>query len=104
MINFCWKKKINKKKFEEIIYEILENKQEKKDKKDEIFIDIDSPLFEIISKINNFGNNYTIYISQRNIDNSKNEYITIFDKLNKSNIKYLSIFYYANNNKIKPLI
>ena len=99
-------KKINKKSFEHIIYEILENKQIKGIYKgNETYINIDSPLFETISKLSHFEKNYTIYISQKNIDeyNLKNEYIKLFDKLNKSNIKYISIFYFSKNIRIKYL-
>ena len=48
-----------------------------------------------MSKTKYFENNYTIYISQTIIDeyNLKNDYIKFFGKLNKSNIKYSSIFY-----------
>ena len=98
---FLLEKKINKKEFENIIYEILENK--KKNENDKNFIYIDSPLFNIISKITNFEDKYIIYISEQKIDecNLKNEYIKLLDKLNKSNTKYLSIFYICNNNEIK---
>ena len=60
-------------------------------KLNESYINIDSPLFEIISKLSHFEKNYIIYISQKNIDkyNLINEYIKLFDKLNKSNIKYI---------------
>ena len=99
-------KKVNRKSLENLIYEIFENKQIKGIyKENENYINIDSPLFEIISKLSNFEINYTIYISQKNIDeyNLINEYIKLFDKLNKSNIKYISIFYLSDNNGIKYL-
>ena len=43
----------------------------------------------------NFGNIFTIHISQKIIDEYKweDEYIKLFDKLNNLNIKYSSIFY-----------
>ena len=61
---FILEKKINKKVFENIIYEILENKNEII-KENEKYINIDSPLFKIVSKLNHFENKYTVYISQK---------------------------------------
>ena len=74
-------------------------------KEHETYINIDSPLFEIISKISHFEKNYTIYISQKNIDeyNLINKYIKLFDKLNKLNIKFISIFYFSKDKEIKYL-
>ena len=72
---FILENKINKKLFEDLIYE---NKQIKEiNKENETYINIDSPLFEIISKLSHFEKNYTIYISQKNIDEYDliNEYI-----------------------------
>ena len=61
---FLLEKKINRKSLENLIYEILENKQIKGiNKENETYINIDSPLFEIISKLSHFEKNYTIYIS-----------------------------------------
>ena len=51
--NFILKNKLNKTKFEEIIYDIV-NSQKEIDKKN--YINIDSPLFEIISKTIVFEN------------------------------------------------
>ena len=67
----------------------------------EKLIDMESPLFEIISKTQNFENNYAIYISQENIDenNIKDDYKIKFDNLNKSNIEYSSIYFKFNNKK-----
>ena len=108
--NFLLKNKINKEKFENIIYDILNNKkinEENNIKKDsEILIDIESPLFEIISKTKIFENNYTIYISQKIIDKYKlkDYYKNYFDNLNKLNIKYASIYYsFYDKNKIDYL-
>ena len=100
--NFLLEKKLNKEKFGNIIYDIFENKkisennEENSIKKDsEILLDIESPLFEIISKTKTFENKYTIYISQKIIDKYKlkDYYKNYFDKLNKLNIKYTSIYY-----------
>ena len=94
---FLLEKKLNKGKFEKIIYDILENKkikdinEENNIKEDsEILIDIESPLFKIISKTKTFENFYTIYISQRIMDKYKlkDYYKNYFDNLNKLNIKY----------------
>ena len=97
---FLFENKLDKEKFQNILYEVLENKKYINEeitiiKGSDKFINIESPLFEKISKIKNFGNNYTINISQKNIDkyNLKDFYANIFEKLNKSNINYSSIFY-----------
>ena len=77
---------INKKSFENLLYEILENKQMKGIYgENQTYINIESPLFEIIWKLNYLEKNYTIYISHKNINefNLINEYIKLFDKLNK---------------------
>ena len=56
---------------------------------------MESPLFGIILKTKSFENNYTIFFSQKNIDENKlKDYYKIhFDNLNKINIKYSSIDY-----------
>ena len=75
--------------------------KEKKVKDNEKLINIESPLFEVLSKTRNFGKIFTIYISQKIIDKHKlkHEYKKFFDKLNKLNIEYESIFYdYKDNN------
>ena len=107
--------KLNKEIFEDILYEVLESKQIKDIDEEEVNninkdydkkININSPLFERISKTKMFEKNLSIYISQKK---SKNDYIKLFDKLNESNIKYSSIFYdiYYNamdeNNYLKEL-
>ena len=110
--NFIIDNKLNKEKIQDIIFEILENKKIKDIDEDDVniinekLINFDSPLFEIISKTKLFEKNFTIYISQKNIDDYKlkNDYIIFFDKLNKSNIKYSSLFYKFNDkNKINYL-
>ena len=100
---FIIEEKINKEKIENIIYDIFENKEIKdideedveKIKEKEKFINIESPLFKILSKTKNFGKIFTIHISQKIIDvyKLKNKYIKLFENLNNLNIKYLSIFY-----------
>ena len=100
--NLLKEKNLNKEEIENIIFDIFDNKKIKDiDEEDlhkaqnETLIDIDSPLFNILSKTKNFGNIFTIYISQENIDNFnlKNDYISLFENLNNSNAKYKSIFY-----------
>ena len=60
--NFLLEKKLNKKEFETIISEVILNKEFNRNEKDSVkLIDIESPLFNIISKTKNFGNNYAIY-------------------------------------------
>ena len=96
-----------------MIYEVLENKTIKEIDEDDVnkkdydkLVNIDSPLFELISKTQLFEKNFTIYISQKIIDENEliNNYKLFFDKLNKSNIKYSSIFYKFNDkNKLNYL-
>ena len=89
--NFISKNKLNKNNLEKMIIEIINNKNESGEK----IINIDSPLFDIFSKAQNFDKNCTICIIQRNIDKYKlkYKYSGIFNKLNDSNIKYSSIYY-----------
>ena len=66
--NFLRKNKLDKDIFEKVIYEIINNKNEKDE---EIYISIDSPLLEILSKTKVFDKIFTIFISQKNIDEYK---------------------------------
>ena len=101
--NFLLENKLNKERFENIISDIYENKEIKdieeedvdKIKDHEKLINIESPLFKILSKTKNFKKSFIIYISQRIIDEYKlkDEYIKIFEELNNLNINYASIFY-----------
>ena len=111
---FLNKKNINKEQIESIIYNIFQNKKIKDIDEEDIdkienyekLINIDSPLFNIISKTKNFEKIFTIHISQKNIDkyNLKIDYINFFNNLNKINIKYESIFYVLNDiNKLNYL-
>jgi len=111
---FFLEKKLSKERIENIILDIYENKEIKdieeedvdKIKNREKLINIESPLFQMLSKIKNFGKLFTIHISQRIIDENelKDEYIELFEKLNILNIKYESIFYnLADINKINYL-
>ena len=107
--NFVSSNGLKKEKFANILYEVIadENEKEKKKKEKEKennetseenkdkYINVDSPLFEIVSKVKDFDNTYTIYISQKYIDNFnlKDDYLKIFQNLNNSNKSYSSIYY-----------
>ena len=55
--NFLLEKKLNKKEFENIISEVIINKKFNENEEDsQKIIDMESPLFEIISKTKNFEN------------------------------------------------
>jgi len=91
--------KIDIKKFENMIYDIYQNKiiEDKNEKGFETknnFITIYSPLFDILSKTKNFEKIFIIYMSPDN--NSKEDYIKVFNNLNKLN-KNLSIFYHTKH-------
>ena len=125
--NFIIDNKLNKVKFEDILYEVLENKKikdideeevNKINKDSEKLIDINSPLFEIISKTKILEKYFSIYISQdiesneskkyyiyiNKLNKSNNDFRIFFDKINKSNIQYSSIFYnFDKMNKIYNL-
>ena len=94
--NFILKNKLNKEVFEKkIIYGVVNEQDEKNN---ENYINVDSPLLEILSKTKNFDKIYTLYISQKIIDeyNIKDDCIKAFRNLNNSNIKYSSIYYILN--------
>jgi len=117
--NFLKEKKDNKERIENIIYDIFDNKQIKdideedineedidKIKVNEHLINIESPLFKILSKTKNFSKIFTIHISQNIIDEYKlkKDYIKFFNNLNNLDTKYTSIFYYLKDiNKINYL-
>ena len=98
--NFLLKINFNKDEFENVLYEILKRKEtgdinepNRKKNNNKLIVDIYSPLLEIISKLKIFEK-YTIYISQNTLDvNLVENYTKLFNKLNKSNIKYTSIYY-----------
>ena len=94
---FITKNNLNKEKVESVLYEILNGQNEKNKRK--YYINIESPLFEMISKTNDFGKKYIIYISQSIIEGYKLNDVCLskFDKLNKENIKYSSILYAFND-------
>ena len=100
---FLIENQIDKERIENIIYEIFENKEIKDIEEEDVdkigdnekYINIESPLFKILSKSKNFGKIFTIYISQKILDKYKlkDEYKKFFDNLNNLNISYTSIFY-----------
>ena len=105
---FLLENKFNKEELNNIIYEVLENKKENDIKGENIieegfktFINIDSPLFKVISKTKNFDTNYTIFISQKILYeyNLKDYFKNYFEYLKKLNRKYSSIYYSFNDKK-----
>ena len=98
--------KLDRKEFDSIVFNYYNGSEEIEEIEDEeklnknykdIKIDIYSPFFDIISKSKNF-NLYTIPISINIIKkfNLKNDFIEVFEKMNKSNIKYESLTIYYN--------
>ena len=71
------------------------------DNNNEIYIDIYSPFFEILSKIKNFEKIFIIPISSILIEkyNLKNDYISIFNNLNSLNINYPFLEFYLKEEK-----
>ena len=100
---------LNKEKFTQMIYEIINNKKIKdindeyfSEKYNETFISIYSPFFGILSKTKFFENKCTIYIDRKNLyyffDSSTDYYIQFFDKCNKSNVNYSSVYFIFKEN------
>lgn len=85
--------KININFFKKIISNYLKNKKFniKEFLKKEILIDIFSPIFDVISKSQQFESIFTIPISIYIIKKFKEDYISFFKKMNKENINYSSI-------------
>ena len=99
------KKEFNNKVIEEIIlkeynypFQLFQEKKEEENDEMGILlekpIEIYSPLFELLSKNNYLEKNFTVPIPLNTIKkyNTKNDYISAFDKMNKLNLKYPSIF------------
>ena len=115
--NFLKEKNISKEKIENILYDIFENKEIKNLEEEDIDIDkiennneklinIDSPLFKIISRTKNFVKRFAIYISQKIIDKYKlkDEYLKFFDNIDNLSFNYTSIYYLLDDiNKINYL-
>ena len=89
---------VNQKELEDSIYYVLENlgniNKNLKKENSRILINIDSPLFKIISKTKNFEDYYIINIYEDNVDKN---YKLCDDNLNNSNINYNSICYTFKN-------
>ena len=70
-------------------------------------ITIFSPVFDVLSKTEFFGDKFSININPGSIDiyNTKEYYINTFSKLNELNLNYSSIYYtsYKNSNTINYL-
>ena len=105
---FLLEKDINKKKFEDILLELLQNEnidnidENIKKYNSQIVINIDSPLLNIISKIKDFYINYIIKIYEDYIDDN---YKLYYNRLNtNSNINNSLIDYDITNiQKLKYL-
>ena len=96
---FFYKSDLAQKKVEKLIYEIKNDENERIIKEDyETKINIDTPLLEILSKTKNYEKNYTIYLSQIDIDenNLKKDYTSSFSK---ENINFSSIYYVLKDKK-----
>ena len=97
--NFLSKNNLNKEKFENILYELLnEQKIVNEVNKSEILLDIDSPLFELILKTK-ICKIFTIYISYQDISklNTLEKSYLYFNEIKK----YLDLSY--NNIDLKLL-
>ena len=113
---FLNKINMNKNNFENLLSDIYSNKKVE-ELEEEVepgsldihhgyLINVFSPLFDVISKTEIFEKKYCIPIYEEFIEKNKlnNDYKSIFEKLNKSNIKYTSILLRFNdNNKINYL-
>ena len=112
---FLNKKKLNKDNIINLVYDIYSNKKVEGLEEEDVgtfnvnygyLIDIFSPFFNVMSKTEFFEKRYCIPIIEDFIEKNKlnNDYKNIFEKLNKSNIKYASILLKFNdNNKINYL-
>lgn len=97
--NDFYKDKLNKTILKNlIVLHLLKKINDKKlsDKEKEIFIEINNPFLEFLIRINAFDNFLNIKIDLNEIENNdiKNQYISAFQKMNKSNIKYTSLYFY----------
>ena len=105
--SFIKEKNINKEKLENFLYDIMENKNEKKVKIfKEGLIDIYSPFFKMMSTTKNLHKYFIINLSFKKYNEDKiKEYNNIFNILNNSNIIYTAINYdlYDNIGKINCL-
>ena len=100
-----YKNIINNNSIKEYILFYLENINKNSNLKN-IYLDIYSPFFDILSKLNNFSDIFIIIISIKFIKKYKLEkdYIQAFNILNKLNIKYSILFRFIDANDINYLI
>ena len=102
ILNFKVNFDIFKKYILHIIEEKIENLKKKNNEKlkiesidDSLNIDIFSPFFEILSNIDYFSEIFRVQISINLIEkyNLKEDYISVFNKMNKLNLKYPILFF-----------
>ena len=108
--DFLSKNNLNKDKFTKIIYETIKNKEIKDINEEDftkknniILISIYSPFFDILSKTKFFENRCAIYISTYKMyslyDGDEDYYNKFFDRLNKSNVNYSSVYFFFKRNE-----
>ena len=101
--DFISKNNLNKEEFESIVNIILNSKAEKRKKN---YINIESPLFEITLRTNDFEKYYMIIIYQDNINDPKikEDYSYIFHNLNTSKIKYSVCYVFNETTKLDDIL
>ena len=97
------KLKLKKENITDYIINFFKNYEKKEN--DEIYIDIYSPFFDLLSKEEYFWKKFIIPIISEFIDKNKlkNDYISFFNKINKLNINFSLLFLYINENSINYL-
>ena len=97
------KLKLKKENITDYIINFFKNYEKKEN--DEIYIDIYSPFFDLLSKELYFWKKFIIPIISEFIDKNKlkNDYISFFNKINKLNINFSLLFLYINENNINYL-
>ena len=94
------KLKLKEENITDYIINFFKNYEKKEN--DEIYIDIYSPFFDLLSKELYFWKKFIIPIISEFIDKNKlkNDYISFFNKINKLNINFSLLFLYINENNI----
>ena len=97
------KLKLKEENITDYIINFFKNYEKKEN--DEIYIDIYSPFFDLLSKEEYFWKKFIIPIISEFIDKNKlkNDYISFFNKMNKLNINFSLLFLYINKNNINYL-
>ena len=97
------KLKLKEENITDYIINFFKNYEKKEN--DEIYIDIYSPFFDLLSKEEYFWKKFIIPIISEFIDKNKlkNDYISFFNKINKLNINFSLLFLYINENSINYL-